>query len=179
MASSRTPMAALALTVAMLALVATPASAQLAESGGPISYSADNLEYSQDASQLVLTGDVDVLQGDTRLRADRLTMIFAAGSGGATSGVGSNDIERMIAEGDVYYVRPLQQARGDRAVYETASDTVTFTGNVIVTNEDNVIRGQTLVLQVATGSTTVRAQPGRRVQGVVNPQNRRSPANGG
>lgn len=163
---------------AAISLGAPAAHAQLAEEGGPISYSADNLEYSQTDNRLILTGEVDVLQGNARLRCDRLTLFFAPGSSDAGGGVGSGDIQRMIAEGEVYYVRPTQQARGDRAVYETASDSVTFTGNVIVTSEDNVIRGQTLVLQIGSGVTTVRADTGRRVQGVVTPANRPRP-NGG
>lgn len=154
-----------------LGLTASESAAQLAEDGGPITYSADNLEYSEAENRLVLTGAVDLVQGDARLRCNRLTLFFRSGSSG-NSGVGSGDIERMIAEGEVYYLRPLQQARGDRAVYETTSDTVTFTGNVVVASEDNVIRGQTLVLQVSGGRTTVSSDRGRRVQGVVNPATR-------
>jgi lipopolysaccharide export system protein LptA len=150
---------------------APESAAQLAQSGGPITYSADNLEYSEGDNRLILTGAVDLVQGDARLRCNRLTLFFRAGST-SDQGVGSGDIERMIAEGEVYYLRPAQQARGDRAVYDTNSDTVTFTGNVVVASEDNVIRGQTLVLQVSGGRTTVTSERGRRVQGVVNPSSR-------
>lgn len=157
------------------ALMAAPAAhAQLSENGGPVSYSADNLEYLDGERRLVLTGDVDVVQNDARLRADRITMIFSASSGGNQGGQGlaSGDIERMIAEGEVYYVRPAQSARGDRAVYEVAQDAVTFSGNVVVASEENVIRGQTLVLQIGNRRTTIRPTPGQRVQGVFVPRNR-------
>ena len=70
----------------------------------------------------------------------------------------SGDIQRMMAEGDVYYVRPQQSARGDRADYKVAQDSVTFTGNVVVASDENVIRGETLVLQIGTRQTTIRAQ---------------------
>ncbi|MET0183429.1 MAG: LptA/OstA family protein [Caulobacterales bacterium] len=146
-----------------------PASAQLSDTGGPISYSADNLEYTDGNRTLVLTGDVDIVQRDARLRATRVTLYFAAGGGGQ-SGLSSGDIQRMVAEGDVYYVRPTQQARGDRAVYETAADTVTFTGNVVVAGEDNVIRGETLVLNIKGGTTQIRPGGGQRVQGVFRPR---------
>jgi len=155
--------------IAALMLTAEDSAAQLAEGGGPISYQADSLEYSESDNRLILTGAVDLVQGDARLRSNRLTIFFRPGSSDAGQGMGSGDIDRMIAEGEVYYIRPTQHARGDRAVYETSSDTVTFTGNVVVASEDNVIRGQTLVLQVSAGRTTVSAQNGRRVQGVVNP----------
>ena len=118
---------------------------------------------------MVLTGNVDVVQDDARLQADKLTLYFQGNSGGGAPGaLGSGDIDKLIAEGRVFYVRPEQKARGDRAVYETATDSVTFTGNVVVASQQNVIRGNILVLQINSGRTTIRpSKPGERVQGVV------------
>jgi lipopolysaccharide export system protein LptA len=155
---------------ATLAMGAAPAAAQLSEGGGPVSYSANNLEYFDAEHRLVLTGDVDLVQGDARLRADRLTLFFSGSTSTATDavGLGSGDIQRMVAEGEVFYVRPAQSARGDHAVYETANDSVTFTGNVVVASADNVIRGETLVLHVKARQTVIRPGNGGRVRGVVN-----------
>ena len=150
--------------------IATPAAAQLSEGGGPVSYSANDLQYFDAERRLVLVGDVDLVQNDARLRADRITLTFSGSSGGGSGqGLGSGDIERMVAEGEVYYVRPAQSARGNRAVYETASDSVTFSGNVVVASDENVIRGETLVLQIGSRRTTIRPQPGQRVRGVFVP----------
>ena len=76
----------------------------------------------------------------------------------------------MIAEGEVYYVRPQQSARGNRAVYEVSSDSVTFTGNVVVASDENVIRGETLVLEVGSRRTSIRPNSGERVRGVFVPR---------
>lgn len=162
------------------ALATSPAQAQLSESGGPVSYSADNLEYFDGERRLLLVGDVDIVQNDARLRADRITLFFSDSSATGQDGQGlaSGDIERMIAEGEVYYVRPAQSARGNRAVYEVAQDAVTFTGNVVVASDENVIRGETLVLQIGSRRTTIRPQAGQRVQGVFVPRNP-PPASGG
>jgi lipopolysaccharide export system protein LptA len=160
---------------ALALIAAPPAHAQLSEGGGPVSYSANNLEYVDGERRLVLTGDVDIVQNDARLRADRITLFFSRSTGGSSAegngqGLGSGDIERMIAEGEVYYVRPAQSARGNRAVYEVAQDAVTFTGNVVVASDENVIRGETLVLQIGTRRTTIRPQTGERVRGVFVPR---------
>ncbi len=169
--AQRTVLGALGCAAALIGAAATPAYAQLSSSGGPISYSAGTLEYFDTERRLVLTGDVDVVQGDARLRSDTLTLFFAAGGGGG-SGVGSGDITRMIAEGQVYYIRPQQEARGDRAVYEVTTDSVTFSGNVVVASDSNVLRGETLVLNVNSGRTVLAPGAGRgRVQGVFRPRN--------
>lgn len=161
--------AALPAALLGLAAISAPAQAQLSASGGPISYSADNLEYMDGNRQLVLTGNVDVVQNDSRLQSDKLTLYFSAGSSGGNT-LGTGDIDRIVAEGQVYYVRPDQKARGDRAVYETASDSVTFTGNVVVASDENVIRGETLVLEISGGRTTIRPGGEGRVQGVFRPK---------
>lgn len=160
----------------MMALSVPAAHAQLSDNGGPVSYSADNLEYFDGERRLLLTGDVDIVQNDARLRADRITLFFSQSSAAASTegtqqsgGMGSGDIERMIAEGEVYYVRPAQSARGNRAVYDVRDDNVTFTGNVVVASDENVIRGETMILNISNRRTVIRPQGGGRVQGVFVP----------
>lgn len=162
----------------LTAFATAPAHAQLSETGGPISYSANNLEYFDSERRLVLAGNVDIVQGaqgEARLRADRVTLYFSGTSGGpaaggaAQQGLGSGDIERMVAEGEVYYIRPSQDARGDRAVYDVRQDSVTFSGNVIVMSQENVIRGDTLVLHITSRQTEIRPGAGQRVRGVFVP----------
>ncbi len=161
-------MARLAFLATLALGAAVPAQAQLSTSGGPISYSADNLEYIDGQRRLVLTGDVDIVQDDARIRASRVTMFF---SGGGSAGLASGDVDRMVAEGDVYYVRPQQQARGDRAVYETSTDTVTFTGNVVMAGDGAVVRGESMVLHMNNGAAVMRpGGNGGRVSGVFRPQ---------
>jgi lipopolysaccharide export system protein LptA len=171
--------------LAAMVLQAPAAHAQLSEGGGPVSYSADNLEYFDAERRLVLTGDVDIVQNDARLRADKITLYFSPAAAGTqpqahapTQGLGAGDIQRMLAEGDVYYVRPQQSARGNNADYEVAQDSVTFSGNVVVASQENVIRGETLVLHIRTRQTTIAPTPGQRVRGVFVPQNGQSPQQG-
>lgn len=163
------------LAAALLAVGAGMAQAQLSQSRGPIAYSADSLEYREENRVLTLTGNVDVTQDNARLQADKLTITFKP-AGGARTGaeVGAGDIDRMVAEGRVYYVRPQQKARGDRAVYDTDSDTVTFSGNVVIASDDNVTRSDLVVLEISNQRTTFRPGAGKRVEGVIRPRSNRS-----
>jgi lipopolysaccharide export system protein LptA len=171
------------LALACAALLAAPvgAEAQLSSHGGPISYSANNLEYQDVARVMILTGNVDLTQGCARMQADKLTLYFkpAASGAQASSGMASGDIDHMVAEGEVHFVRPDldQRARGDRAEYQAVTDAVTLTGNVVLTNANGVLRGDSLVLQVGKGRTTLTplAKPGERVRGVLNPKDKTAP----
>ncbi len=168
-------LAALAVIAVLTFALATPASAQLSESGGPVSYSAEHMEYYDNEHRAVLTGDVDVVQNDARLRADKITLYFSGSSASpqqpSAAGLSAGSIQRMIAEGEVYYVRPAQSARGDHADYEVSNDTVTFTGNVVVASTQNVIRGNTMTLRISDRQTVIQPTTGGRVHGVFVPQN--------
>lgn len=175
----RAALACSALAAALALSHATMAEAQLNRDGGPIDYSADFLDYQERQNILVLTGNVDVIQGDARLQANKLTLYLSGQSGGSQS-LESGDIEKILAEGNVHYVRTGQTARGDQAIYETKIDTVTFTGNVVVANADNITRGDVLVMEISSGAARFNPGkvPGKRVQGRINPQrvNPASPA---
>jgi len=81
-------------------------------------------------------------------------------------------IQRMEAEGPVYFVTPTQQAKGDHATYEAVADTVTLTGNVILVQDKNVVKGEKLIIDQKTGHSTLVSSPKvdkGRVRGVFYP----------
>lgn len=168
-----------ALACGALIAASSGAQAQLSSRGGPISYSANNLEYQDQNRVMILTGNVDLTQGCARMQSDKLTLYFKPTAGQtASAGMASGDIDHIIAEGEVHFVRPDldQRARGDRAEYLAATDAVTMTGNVVLTNTSGVLRGDSLVLQVGQGRTTLTpaAKPGERVRGVLNPKDKQA-----
>ncbi len=104
----------------------------------------------------VYTNNVDVLQGNTRLKADKLTVIANCTKvqGKPTD---CSDIQRFIAEGNVYYITPDEKIRGDRAEYDYENDVITMTGNdvVLTRGADAVISGRKLVYDVKNGKASV------------------------
>jgi lipopolysaccharide export system protein LptA len=133
-------------------------------------FSAEHIEYVEGEHVTILTGKVEVLQGQDRLRADLMKVYSKVGakkgaSGGVAGGLG--DIERIEASGNVYMVSPTQIVRGDRAVYTAKDDTTVVTGDVVLAQGENVGRGRRLVINRATGRTTLDPDDGGRVRVVV------------
>ena len=63
--------------------------------------------------------------------------------------------------------------RGDRAVYDLSTEELVVTGEVILSQGQNVARGGRLVYNVRTGTGRMEGAPteaGRRVQGVFYPE---------
>ena len=128
----------------------------------PIGYGADSGELTNTA--VSLRGRAEIQQGQTRLRANAIEGARDA-SGGLT---------RIEATGDVYYVTPNETIRGDRAIYTVDNATVTVTGDVILTQGQNVLTGGSLTYNVDTGQARIQGggtgAGAGRVRGVFYPQ---------
>ena len=65
--------------LAMTALLVTgTASAQLAAEGGPSQVNADNSEVRERQREVIVTGNVDIVQGMARLRANRVALNYTS-----------------------------------------------------------------------------------------------------
>lgn len=148
-----------------LALVsAFPAVAQISSEGGPIYINSSRTESIQNERKVVLIGDVDIQQGTARLRANTVTIRFLENSSTTQTNTvagGFGQVDTIVAEGNVYYVTPELKAKGDRGVYELATDTITMTGNVALMRDRDVAEGQTLRMEVKNRRTTLEGGSGR------------------
>lgn len=162
MVRTRLPGALAVALAAGLALTA-PAHAQISSEGGPIYINSDRTESLERERKVLLVGNVDIQQGEARLRANKVTLTFAGKSGGGTSTLGGSfgQIESMLAEGEVFYVTPELKAKGDRGLYEAAIDTITMTGNVALMRGRDVAEGETLKLEIKNRRTTLDGGTGR------------------
>ena len=157
----------LAVAVA-IALLASGAAAQIDPGGGPIGVNGDALDLDQEAGRISYIGRAEVTQGDNRLRSDRIDA-YSEGDG---EGLGSG-VDRIEAIGNVYFVTPEQTMRGDRAVFVVATNTITVTGDVILSQGRNVITGSRLTYNTETGRARMEGAPtaaGNRVRGVFYPE---------
>ena len=164
------------LAVAMVALglgTAGPAAAQLAQnSDAPVDITADELEVVNAQCLAIYRGGAEALQDTVRLRANVLKIYYKPGTGSPRSGGGvggncGNELDRMEAQGDVYYVTPQQRVHGDNAVYQAGSTTITITGDVVAARGQDVLKGSKLVINTKTGDAQMqsgakgRNKPGR------------------
>ncbi len=133
------------------------AAAQVSGEGGPIRVNADRSEVLDKERKVILIDNVDITQGTARLRADVVTIEYGAGGQTTTSGLSSNfgDIRTMTARGNVFYVTPDLKANGDLGVYVAAADTITLTGDIVLVRGDDVAKGESLVIELAAGRTTL------------------------
>lgn len=136
----------------LAALVADPARAQQTEVrfGGlrqdtslPVEVDADSLSVDQAAGTAVFTGNVLVKQGDMRMTAEKIEVEYGEGGSG---------IDKLHATGGVTLVSPEDAAEAEEAVYTIAGGTVVMSGNVLLTQGNAAISGDSLTVNLKSGT---------------------------
>jgi lipopolysaccharide export system protein LptA len=152
----------------------------------PIQIEAAALEMRDKKKEATFSGNVKVVQGDTTMTSSTLVVFYEAGpAAGAPAASpaakaapkaapmqaaapgpgGSSSIKRLEAKGNVVVTQKDQIVTGETAVFDTKTNLVTMLGGVVLTQGKNVLRGDRLLVDMTTGVSRVESDSGR-VQGL-------------
>jgi lipopolysaccharide export system protein LptA len=147
----------------------------------PINIAADKLDYFDKQQKAVYTGNVVAIQGETRLNATELTILFdkksgdskpeakpAAGPGGANS-----SMRRMEGKGPIAITNKDQVGTGDSLVFDKPENKFYLIGNVALSQGENVTRGDKLIYDLNTGQAVVTSKG--RVHSLIVPGDQPKP----
>ncbi len=123
------------------------------DSSQPIEITADSLEVQQAKQLAIFEGNVQVVQGEIRMRAARLVVHYSERE--ANKQGDAPNIRQIDANGDVFISNPRETAQGDAGVYDVVNKQIDLQGNVVLTQGKNVLRGDTLTLDLVTGQSRV------------------------
>ncbi|MEM8812724.1 MAG: LptA/OstA family protein [Pseudomonadota bacterium] len=134
----------------------------------PYEILADELEVFDAEKFAVLRGNVNVRQGDSLMKAPYMK-VYYADSGEGSSGTQSQGIRRMEARDGVYIESGTQVATGDEADYDAESEIMELRGNVELTDDGNVVKGDMLWVNLRTGESRVTAPESNRIRLILKP----------
>ncbi len=146
----------------------------------PVHIEAATLEVRDKDKVATFSGDVRVTQGDTNLRCKSLVVFYEQDDAAdkdkslkaASPGPGGQQrIKRLEARGGVVVTQKEQTATGATGVFDMKTNTVTLNGKVVMTQGQNVLRGDRLVVDLTSGVSRVESgkNGGDRVQGLFLP----------
>ena len=130
-------------------------------SNAPVDVTADRIEVQDRADRALFVGNVHATQAELTLDTDRLTVAYsskAGATGGNTAGSGVQ-IHRLDAAGGVVVHSPSETAKGDLGIYDLDRKLITIIGNVRLTQRDNVVTGQRLVINLDSGRAVIDGGP--------------------
>jgi lipopolysaccharide export system protein LptA len=155
----------------------------------PIQIESNSLEMRDKKKEATFAGNVKVVQGDTTMTSKTLVVFYeqsqvpgAAPAGGSSkSGApaknappmqsstpgpgGASSIKRLEAHGNVVVTQKDQVVTGETAIFDTKTNLITMLGGVVLTQGKNVLRGDRLLVDMTTGVSRVESDSGR-VQGL-------------
>jgi lipopolysaccharide export system protein LptA len=160
----------------------------------PIQIEAASLEMRDKKKEATFAGNVKVVQGDTTMTSKTLVVFYDSSSSSAapspanskaaksapmqsaTPGPGgSSSIRRLEAKGSVVVTQKDQVVTGETAIFDTKENLITMLGGVVLTQGKNVLRGDRLKVDMATGVSRVESDSGR-VQGLFQSSGQGGPA---
>lgn len=156
----------------------------------PIQIEAASLEMRDKKKEATFAGNVKVVQGDTTMTSKTLVVFYESNSDkaaapqaapakgtksapaqsapmqSATPGPGgASSIKRLEARGNVVVTQKDQVVTGETAVFDTKTNLITMLGGVVLTQCQNVLRGDRLMVDMTTGVSRVESDSGK-VQGL-------------
>lgn len=118
----------------------------------PVSFDAGSIDFDDRANRVVLTGGVRVEQAGLTVRSSRMLANY--------SDDGSLNVDRITANGNVVVTRGNERASGDVAIYDFNRRVITMSGNVELKRGTDTLRGGRLVIDLASGLSTVDGRGG-------------------
>ena len=160
----------------------------------PIQIEAASLEMRDKKKEATFSGNVRVVQGDTTMTSKILVVFYdstptpataPAANSKAAKGApipaaapgpgGSSSIKRLEARGNVVVTQKDQVVTGETAVFDTKTNLITMLGGIVLTQGKNVLRGDRLMVDMTTGVSRVESDSGR-VQGLFQSSGQGGPA---
>jgi lipopolysaccharide export system protein LptA len=132
----------------------------------PISIDADKLVYYDKEHKAVYSGNVVVIQGDTKMTCSTMTVFLdhspaQKGQGakqptdGQSGPSADSGVKRLEATGPVTVISKTQVATGDNGAYDKAEGKVWLIGHVTLSDGQNVTKGDKLTYDLKTAEATV------------------------
>lgn len=111
-----------------------------------IEVTADSLSVDQDTGQAIFEGNVLIIQGDLRLTAGQVEVVY---------GTATSEIARLIASGGVTFVTAQEAAEATQANYDVSTGELVLSGDVLLTQGASAISAGQMTINVTDGTATM------------------------
>jgi lipopolysaccharide export system protein LptA len=123
----------------------------------PVEVSSDALSVDQNDNSALFTGSVVIAQGDMRLAAPRVRVVYLPDRSG---------IETLEASGGVTLTSGEDAAEAQDAAYNLGTGMIELRGNVMLVQGTSAISGDTVIVDTNAGTAQVTG----RVKTILRPQ---------
>lgn len=145
--------------------------------GNPIQITSDRLDAYDDKALVLFSGNVVATQDDAVIHADELYLYYEKEKKGENTPSGvtvsGGKVKRIELKGNVHIEKGERTVSGDKAVFRNADQTVVMTGNAVMREGDNVIKGDKITVFLNENRGIVESSgKNKRVTAVIYPEDK-------
>ena len=165
-----------------------PFDISLTSGKGPINIRSGKLEFFYNEKRIVYRGDVVVTRDNGTIKSDLLTVTYeeqAANNSAGTPAVPASNtpapekenaasrrqrIKEAVAEGNVEITSDKGNATCKKATFNEIKRTVVLSGDAVLRDGDNIVKGQTVTVYLDENRVTVEGTAETRPEMQLNPK---------
>lgn len=117
-----------------------------ADPTAPLDIVADSLAVDQESGRAVFSGNVLIGQGDLRLSAGEVRVLYNDATG---------DVDNLSMRGGVTFVTATEAAESQSADYDLQSGTLELVGDVLLTQGNSAISAERMRINLEDGSAVM------------------------
>jgi len=139
----------------------------------PLQVDADRLDAFNDKQTVIFSGNVVASQGGRMIHSDFLTIYYKndkkVSRQPSALDKKSGNIEKIEAKGHVTVVEGERTATGNFAVFEQDAQKITLTGDAVLKEGENIIKGSKVIIFLQENRGVVEGEKDRRVSATIFP----------
>lgn len=146
-----------------------------ASDGKPVQITSDRLDVYDSKNMAIFSGNVQVVQRDSVIHSDELYVFYKQENDdeketGTAGTMNAGGIERIEARGKVRIVQGDRIVTGDNAVFFNEEEKIFITGNTVLQEGKNVIKGGKITFFMKEKRGTVEKAEKERVTATIYPK---------
>lgn len=132
----------------------------------PVTVTSERMEADRDSNIVVFTGNV-VAEEDFTICSDELRVVYGA----------QKEVEEITARGNVRIFQEDKTSTSKGAVYNRKGRTITLTGDALVRQCTDTVRGEKIIVYIDDDRALVESGKGGRVKALIMPEKKCSGEN--
>jgi lipopolysaccharide export system protein LptA len=150
----------------------------VSQSDEPIEIVSDRMEAFNDKNLVVFSGNAAVTQGNSVLKADKLLLYYKDKNDKTDNKITAEmnrtgNLEKIEAKGNVCLTQDQRVATGDEAIYYRESNKIILTGNAVLNEGKNSIKGDSVTVFLNENKGTVEGSTQKQIKAIIYPQDRK------
>ena len=143
----------------------------------PIEIVSDRLEAYNEKRMVVFSGNAVATQGGRTIRSDVLTLFYKEGKSPSVRAAGEpegpGELERVEAKGHVTISEGDRIVTGEEGIYDQDAQKITMTGNAVMREGANIIRGDRVIVFLDENRGVVEGTVNKRVTATIYPEEKK------